>query len=90
VRRHETDYFSLSAGLLFVILGVMFAVAALADWSFDLRWILPVMLIVLGAGGVAASLASTRREQVAYSERLANHPTADEPYLGGSEDTLSR
>lgn len=70
MRRHETDFFSLAAGLLFVTLGVVFAVSALADWSLDGRWVAPVMLIVLGAGGVAASLAATRRERVAYEQRL--------------------
>ena len=78
--RHETDYFSLAAGVLFVTLGVIFAVSALADWSIDGRWVVPVMLIVLGAGGVAASLSASRREQAAYAERLGQSaaPTTGE------------
>lgn len=61
--RHETDYFSLAAGLLFTMVGLALGVSASTGWQIDGRWLLPVMLIVLGAGGVAASLAATRREQ---------------------------
>jgi protein-S-isoprenylcysteine O-methyltransferase Ste14 len=63
VKRHELDYFSLAAGLLFTVLGVLFAVAAVNAWSLDGRWVASITLIVLGAGGVAASLAANRREQ---------------------------
>lgn len=61
--RHETDYFSLAAGLLFTVVGISLGVSATTGWLLDGRWLLPVMLIVLGAGGVAASLAATRRAQ---------------------------
>ena len=77
MRRHDTDYFSLAAGLLFVLLGLMFAVSTLADWNIDGRWVVPVMLIALGAGGVAASLTATRREQVAYDARVEAASTGD-------------
>jgi hypothetical protein len=63
VRRHEIDYFSLAAGLLFTVLGIALAVSAATDWTIDGRWITPVILIGLGAGGVAASLAATRRQR---------------------------
>ncbi|HEX6888395.1 MAG TPA: hypothetical protein VF143_09835 [Candidatus Nanopelagicales bacterium] len=63
MKRHELDYFSLAAGLLFTVLGVLFAVAAANAWSLDGRWVASITLIVLGAGGVAASLAANRREQ---------------------------
>jgi hypothetical protein len=63
VQQHETDYFSLAAGLVFTVLGIVLAVSAATDWSIDGRWITPVILIGLGAGGVAASMAATRRQR---------------------------
>ena len=63
MRQHETDYFSLAAGLLFTVLGVLFAISAATGWQIDGRWIAPTVLIALGAGGVAASLAASKRQQ---------------------------
>ena len=63
MQRHETDYFSLAAGLFFTILGLVLVAAALGDWTVDGRWIAPTMLIALGAGGIAASLAATNRQR---------------------------
>lgn len=67
MKRHEPDYFSLASGLLFTILGVVFAVSAATSWSIDGRWIAPTILVFLGAGGVAASLAASRRADAAGS-----------------------
>lgn len=88
MKRHETDYFSLAAGLLFVILGLLFAVSVLADWTIDGRWVVPVMLIVLGAGGVLASVAATRRERAAYDRALAES-SLDDLGLGGPDGPFS-
>lgn len=63
MHRHETDYFSLAAGLLFTVLGIVLTVSAATDWTIDGRWIAPMILIGLGAGGVAASLAATSRQR---------------------------
>jgi hypothetical protein len=63
VHRHETDFFSLAAGLLFTVLGIVLALSAATEWTIDGRWITPVILIGLGAGGVAASLAATNRQR---------------------------
>jgi hypothetical protein len=61
--RHDPDWFSLAAGLLFTVLGVVFAVAAANGWAVDGRWVASGTLIALGAGGIAASVAASRREQ---------------------------
>jgi protein-S-isoprenylcysteine O-methyltransferase Ste14 len=63
MKRHAPDWFSLAAGLLFTVLGVTFAVAAANGWSVDGRWVSSLALIALGAGGIAASLAATRRQR---------------------------
>jgi hypothetical protein len=76
VRQHETDYLSLAAGLLFTALGILFALSAATGWQIDGRWIAPTVLIALGAGGVAASLAAAKRQQ-RESEALATPGTTD-------------
>ena len=73
MQQHETDWFSLAAGLVFTLLGIVLGVSAATDWAIDGRWIAPVILIGLGAGGVAASLAATRRQQ----ERAAAASSAE-------------
>ena len=80
MRQHETDYLSLAAGLVFTILGVLLAISAATGWQIDGRWIAPTVLIALGAGGVAASLAASRRQQreletVATTDGTDNWPT---------------
>ena len=78
MRQHETDYLSLAAGLLFTVLGVVFAVSAATGWQIDGRWIAPTVLIALGAGGVAASLAASKRQQrevLAAAEPTGSWPT---------------
>jgi len=79
VKRHAPDWFSLAAGLLFTVLGVTFAVAAANGWSLDGRWVSSLTLIALGAGGVAASMAATRRQRAealsAASEEPESWPT---------------
>jgi hypothetical protein len=83
VTRHETDYFSLAAGALFTFLGVAFTVALLGDWNLDIRWAFPLTLIVLGVGGVAASLSAGRTEQDAFDAAQAER----DPDLGAGTPT---
>jgi len=79
VRQHETDYLSLAAGLIFTTLGVLFAISAATGWQIDGRWIAPTVLIALGAGGVAASLTASKRQQqaqeIATAESAESWPT---------------
>jgi hypothetical protein len=77
VKRHEIDYFSLAAGLLFTILGLGLAISATTGWHFSGAWIAPVTLIVLGGGGVAASLAGSRRSHAAYAAQAAQGQPSD-------------
>lgn len=60
--RHRVDLFSLTVGVLSGAL----AIAALVDgigWLDDGgRWVVPILLIVLGAGGLLATLLTTRGE----------------------------
>jgi hypothetical protein len=49
MRRHELDPVSLTFGLAFAGLGLLFLIGQ-ADQALRLRWIWPLLLIVLGAG----------------------------------------
>ena len=84
MKRHTTDLFSLSAGVLFAALAVGFAADALDEWDLDVRWIPAVVLIVLGLGSAAASplqrdptpeLASTTVVRPTVSDASSDQPT---------------
>jgi hypothetical protein len=80
VHRHEIDWFSLAAGLLFTVLGIVLTVSAATDWTIDGRWIAPVILIGLGAGGVAASLSATSRQRRDAEARAVAAPQGGETW----------
>ena len=49
MRRHDLDPVSLTFGFLFTALGLLFLIGR-ADDAFRLRWIWPLLLLVLGTG----------------------------------------
>jgi hypothetical protein len=55
VRSHETDWTSLIAGLTFVAVGVSFLLGNVTGAHVDVRWVVALMLIGLGAAGLAGS-----------------------------------
>lgn len=60
MERHELDLTSLALGVVFVALGLVYAVDG-AGWAeLDLRWIAPVLLLGLGGAGLAAALRPPR------------------------------
>lgn len=54
--RHELDLMSLVAGVVFVILGLGLLLDAGGGINFDARWVWPILLIGLGAAGLASSV----------------------------------
>jgi hypothetical protein len=58
MRRHELDPVSLTFGFAFTGLGLLFLLGR-ADQAFRLRWIWPILLLVLGVG-ILADLARHR------------------------------
>jgi hypothetical protein len=54
--RHPRDAFSLVLGLLIVVGAAMFLITDVTDQSFDLRWVGPMALILIGGAGLTASL----------------------------------
>lgn len=60
--RPPVDRTSLIAGVIYIVLGVGF-LADTADWvtiDIDARWIFPVLLIAIGAAGLASGLRRDR------------------------------
>jgi fatty acid desaturase len=58
MKRHPFDVLSFTAGAIFVGLGVAFLSAG-ADVVDSARWVWPLLLLALGAAGLASAL---RRE----------------------------
>lgn len=56
--RHERDAVSLMGGLLVVLLAGLFLLGDLTDLSLDGRWVVPVVLLAVGATGLVSSLRS--------------------------------
>lgn len=61
--RRRTDWASLAAGLLFVLLGLAFVVYGTAGWEFNALWVLPVLAVGLGSVGVVRALPHSRRDR---------------------------
>ena len=61
MKRHSLDLRSLFAGLLFSVLAVVFALDQLDTWDVDVRWVPAILLLTLGAGGIAASVQRALR-----------------------------
>lgn len=58
--RHERDVVSLMAGLLLVVLAGLFLVTDLADVDLDGWWVLPVVLVAVGAAGLLSTVRCSR------------------------------
>jgi hypothetical protein len=56
MKRHRLDVFALCAGVFFVALAVGFLLDGLDAWDMNVAWIGPILLIVLGLGGVLSTL----------------------------------
>ena len=72
MRRHELDPVSLTFGFAFTGLGLLFLLGR-ADQAFRLRWIWPILLLVLGVG-ILADLARHRDRD----EEPVRQPDRDE------------
>jgi hypothetical protein len=82
MRRHELDPVSLTFGFAFTGLGLLFLLGR-ADQALRLRWVWPILLLVLGVG-ILADLARhrDRAEEDPAREDPAHAPALDpEPAL---------
>jgi hypothetical protein len=65
VRRHELDWTYLIIGAVFLVVAVSHLVGAAVDSDTDLSWLLPALLVGIGAAGLAGAL---RRGRTAAEE----------------------
>ncbi|GAB3438427.1 hypothetical protein GCM10027570_01460 [Streptomonospora sediminis] len=63
MNRRSTDWGSLIAGILFILLGAAFIIAGPSRWGFDAVWVVPVLAVGLGVAGLARALAVARRRR---------------------------
>ena len=78
MRRHDLDPVSLTFGFLFTALGLLFLVGR-ADDAFRLRWIWPLLLLILGAG-ILLDIAQGRGRTDPVTEldsAQGAHPTSE-------------
>jgi hypothetical protein len=61
VKRHDLDWTSLIAGVTFCVIALAYLGGQLSHRSLELRWVLPIALIGLGAAGVAGTILRGRR-----------------------------
>ncbi|GLW54177.1 hypothetical protein [Kitasatospora phosalacinea] len=61
MRKHRFDVYALIAGGLFTALAVLYLVASLNDREVNSRFVLPLVCIVLGGGGLAGALVAASR-----------------------------
>jgi uncharacterized integral membrane protein len=73
VRRHDLDWVSLIAGIVFLGIAVVYAVASLAGTSIEIdgRFVWPIVFVGLGAAGVATAVTATAREEQAFAATKA-------------------
>ena len=69
MRRHPFDLTSLLAGLVFVGFAAVYLIAAATGTDVDADWTLPVVLIALGAAGLAGGAARAFRRTDAEPAR---------------------
>ena len=72
MRRHDLDWVSLVAGLLFTGLALLYVVGSLTDRSLDGRVVWPLVLVALGGAGVAAAITANAREEKAFAAAEQN------------------
>lgn len=63
MRRHDLDWISLIAGAVFTGLALIYIVTGVADVNLDGRFVWPVVLVALGAAGVATAVKANQREE---------------------------
>jgi hypothetical protein len=76
VRRHELDAVSLVAGGLFLVVAAVNIVAGATDTVLNLHWMVPALLVLLGAVGLLSVLRSSREVGRSASEEASGEPAA--------------
>ena len=68
MNRHPLDIFSLGAGLAFVALAAAFILGQWIDFGISGALVFPVLLVVLGALGIASAMRAQRANDAVVRE----------------------
>jgi hypothetical protein len=68
VRRHDLDWISLIAGIVFTGLALVYLAVAVTDATIDQRLVWPIVLVALGAAGIATAVSANMREEKRFAE----------------------
>ena len=66
MRRHDLDWISLIAGIVFTLIAIAYLVVGVTDITIDARIVWPLVFVALGAAGIATAVSATTREERAF------------------------
>ena len=75
MKRHPFDLTSFVFGAVFAGAAAAYLLAAQLSWEVDERWVLPVVLIALGAAGIVGALAGLRSSTDAGDDPTETAPS---------------
>ena len=79
MRRHELDWVSLIAGIVFTVFAALYLVSPLVGARLDGRVVWPVILVALGLAGVATAVRANAREEREFVEAETAEATGPAP-----------
>jgi uncharacterized integral membrane protein len=77
VRRHDLDWISLIAGIVFTGLALLYLVVGVTDVNVDQRFVWPLVLVALGAAGIATAVSANMREEKRFAEVASSDDDTD-------------
>lgn len=77
MRRHDLDWISLIAGIIFTGLALLYLVVGVTDVNVDQRFVWPLVLVALGAAGIATAVSANMREEKRFAEVASSDDGTD-------------
>ena len=78
MRRHDLDWISLIAGIVFTLIAIVYLVVAVTDVTVDARIVWPLVFVALGAAGIATAVSATAREERAFATAAESTPDPED------------
>lgn len=77
MRRHDLDWISLIAGIVFTGLALLYLVVGVTDVNVDQRFVWPLVLVALGAAGIATAVSANMREEKRFADVASSDDGTD-------------
>lgn len=71
------DWISLIAGIVFTGLALLYLVVGVTDVNVDQRFVWPLVLVALGAAGIATAVSANMREEKRFAEVASSDDGTD-------------